>query len=188
MTIDDRLRAASKALKESSVAQVYAASRLREIVRRTRQPVTHGRTAVLLDEPQESPRPIAPSLPPATQPSRRPQRLAIAVSMLMVLALGFLLGTAANQMQEAASTASTQPTNTASTQPTNTASTAAASTVAAAPKIQATTRVPDACLDAAELADEIISRLNRNVRDNRLTRALSEYTVASQRCRHEASP
>jgi hypothetical protein len=180
MNIDDRLRAASKALKESSVAQVDAASRLREIIRRTRQPVTHGRTAVLLDEPQESPRPIAPSLPPATQPSHRPQRLAIAVSMLMVLALGFLLGTAANQMQEAASTASTQPTNTAST--------AAASTVAAAPKIQATTRVPDACLDAAELADEIISRLNRNVRDNRLTLALSDYTVASQRCRHEASP
>jgi capsular polysaccharide biosynthesis protein len=63
MNIDDRLRAASKALRESSVAQVDAASRLREIVRRTGQPVAHGHTAVLLDEPQESPRSLAPSLP-----------------------------------------------------------------------------------------------------------------------------
>ena len=65
MNIDDRLRAASRALRESSVAQVDAASRLREIVRRTGQPVAHGRAAVLLDEPQESPRPLAPSLPPS---------------------------------------------------------------------------------------------------------------------------
>jgi uncharacterized protein involved in exopolysaccharide biosynthesis len=61
MNIDDRLRAASKALKDSSVAQVDAASRLREIVRRTGQPVAHGRTAVLREEPQESPRSLAPS-------------------------------------------------------------------------------------------------------------------------------
>jgi uncharacterized protein involved in exopolysaccharide biosynthesis len=65
MNIDDRLRAASKALKESSVAQVDAASRLREIVRRTGQPVAHGRTAVLRDEPQESPRFLASSLSPS---------------------------------------------------------------------------------------------------------------------------
>jgi uncharacterized protein involved in exopolysaccharide biosynthesis len=63
MNIDDRLRAASKALKESSVAQVDAASQLREILRRTGQPVAHGRTAVLLDKPRESPRSLAPSLP-----------------------------------------------------------------------------------------------------------------------------
>ena len=65
MNIDDRLRAASKALRDSSVAQVDAASRLREIVRHTGQPVAHGRTAVLLDEPQESPRSLASSLPPS---------------------------------------------------------------------------------------------------------------------------
>ena len=69
MNIDDRLRAASRALKESSVAQVDAASRLREIVRRTDQPVAHGRTAVLRDEPQESPRSFAPSLPPSEKVS-----------------------------------------------------------------------------------------------------------------------
>jgi hypothetical protein len=186
MTIDDRLRAASKALNESSVAQVDAASRLREIVRRTGQPVAHGRTADLLDEPQEAPRPLAPSLPPATQPRRTPQRLALAVNLLLVLALGILVGTVASQMQEAARTASTQPTSTAATQPTNTAATAAASTVAAAPKIK--TQVPDACLDAQELADEVISRLNRNDRDKRLYVALRDYTIASQACRRAASP
>ena len=72
MNLDDRLRAASKALKESSVDQVDAASRLREIVRRTGQPVAHGHTAVLLDEPQESPRPLAPSLPPSGKASAAP--------------------------------------------------------------------------------------------------------------------
>jgi uncharacterized protein involved in exopolysaccharide biosynthesis len=65
MNLDDRLRAASKALKESSVAQVDAASRLREIVQHAGQPVAHGRTAVLRDEPQESPRSLAPSFPPS---------------------------------------------------------------------------------------------------------------------------
>ena len=63
MNIDDRLRAAGRALKEGSVAQVDAASRLREIARRTDQPVAHGPTAALLDEPQESPRSLASSLP-----------------------------------------------------------------------------------------------------------------------------
>jgi uncharacterized protein involved in exopolysaccharide biosynthesis len=65
MNLDDRLRAASKALKESSVAQVDAASRLREIVQHPGQPVAHGGTAVLVDEPQESPRSLARSLPPS---------------------------------------------------------------------------------------------------------------------------
>jgi uncharacterized protein involved in exopolysaccharide biosynthesis len=64
MNIDDRLRAASMALKESSVAQVDAASRLREIVRHTGQPVAHGRTAVFRDEPQESPRSRSILAPP----------------------------------------------------------------------------------------------------------------------------
>jgi uncharacterized protein involved in exopolysaccharide biosynthesis len=72
MNIDDRLRAASKALKESSVAQVDAASRLREILGRPGRPVAHGRTAVLRDEPQESPRSLAPSLPPSGTVSAAP--------------------------------------------------------------------------------------------------------------------
>jgi hypothetical protein len=48
--------------------------------------------------------------------------------------------------------------------------------------------VPEACVDAAELADEVSSRLNRNDRDNRLALALRDYTIASQACRREASP
>jgi hypothetical protein len=71
-----------------------------------------------------------------------------------------------------------------------------ATTATTAPKATATqptrTRtvvsVPEACVDAAELADEVISRLNRNDRDNRLASALRDYTIASQACRREASP
>ena len=48
--------------------------------------------------------------------------------------------------------------------------------------------VPEECVDAAELADEVISRLNRNQRDNALALALRDYTIASQACRREASP
>jgi hypothetical protein len=48
--------------------------------------------------------------------------------------------------------------------------------------------VPEECVDAAELADEVISRLNRNDRDNSLALALRDYTIASQACRREASP
>jgi hypothetical protein len=179
MNIDDRLRAASKALKESSVAQVDAASRLREIVRRTGQPVGHGRTAVLLDQPQEAPTPLAPSLPPATQPRRAPQRLALAVNLLLVLALGILVGIAATNVQGADSTAATPATSTA---PSPTASTIVSTQTTA--QIQ----VPDACLHAQELADAVIARLNRNDRDKRLFSALRDYTIASQACRRAASP
>jgi hypothetical protein len=45
-----------------------------------------------------------------------------------------------------------------------------------------------ACLEASELADEVISRLNRNKRDSRLAVALRDYTIASQACRRAASP
>jgi hypothetical protein len=72
VNIDERLRAASRALKDSSVAQVDATSRLREIVRHTDQPVAHGRTAVLLDEPQESPRRLAASSPPSGKAGAAP--------------------------------------------------------------------------------------------------------------------
>jgi hypothetical protein len=47
--------------------------------------------------------------------------------------------------------------------------------------------VPEECVDAAELADEVISRLNRNQRDNTLALDLTDYSVASQACRREAS-
>jgi hypothetical protein len=54
--------------------------------------------------------------------------------------------------------------------------------------IRTKTTVPDACVETAQLADEVIARLNRNQRDNRLFLALRDYTIASQACRKEASP
>ena len=54
--------------------------------------------------------------------------------------------------------------------------------------IRTKTSVPEACLEAAELGDEVIARLTRNQRDNRLFLALRKYTIASQACRGEASP
>jgi hypothetical protein len=54
--------------------------------------------------------------------------------------------------------------------------------------IRTKTSVPEVCLDTAENADEVIARLNRNQRDNRLFLALRDYTIASQACRKEASP
>jgi hypothetical protein len=54
--------------------------------------------------------------------------------------------------------------------------------------IRTRTSVPEACLDAVKLGDEVIARLTRNQRDNRLFPALRKYTIASQACRREASP
>ena len=54
--------------------------------------------------------------------------------------------------------------------------------------IRTKTSVPEACREAAELGDEVIARLTRNQRDNRLFLALRKYTIASQACRREASP
>jgi hypothetical protein len=48
--------------------------------------------------------------------------------------------------------------------------------------------VPETCVDTAQLADDIIARLTRNQRDNRLALALTDYSIASQACRREASP
>ena len=62
----------------------------------------------------------------------------------------------------------------------------------AAPRTTVATRtvvsVPEQCLEAAELADEIISALTRNERDDRLGLNLRDYSVANQACREEASP
>jgi len=194
VNIDDRLRAASRALKESSIAQVDAATPLREIVLHTGQPVGHGPTTVLPDppdRPQEPPMPLAPSPPSAARGRPRPQRLALAVNLLLVLALGITIGIAATYRQDAASTASTAstaPTIPAASTVVATPMPAANTAVTTRPLPQTTPEVPETCLDAAELADEVIARLNRNQRDNRLSVALRDYTIASQNCRRAASP
>jgi hypothetical protein len=177
VNLDDRLRAASRALKDGSVAQVDAASRLREIVRHAGRPVTHGRAPLLPDEPWETPELLEASLVPPAPPRPGPQRLALVVNLLLVLGLGVVLGVAASYVLDADSTA---PASAASTTHASTASTI----VAQSTRVQA----PEACLEASELADEVISRLNRNKRDSRLAVALRDYTIASQACRRAASP
>jgi hypothetical protein len=61
-------------------------------------------------------------------------------------------------------------------------------TTAKPPPPQTVVSVPEQCVETAELGDEVISRLNRNIRDERLFLALRDYTIASQACRREASP
>jgi hypothetical protein len=181
VNIDERLRAASRALRDGSVAQVDAASRLREIVRHSDQLVAHGPTTLLPDppgQPREPPMLLAPSPPSAARWSRSSQRLALAVNLLLVLALGIVIGVAATDRRDVAGTA-----------PTTAAPVVAPPAPAPAETgFQTRTSVPEACLEMAELGDEVIARLNRNQRDNRLFLALRDYTIASQACRKEASP
>jgi hypothetical protein len=75
----------------------------------------------------------------------------------------------------------------ATTQP-STATTAPPATTVTTARPLTVPSVPEACLDAAQLANEIISKLNRNDRDNRLALALRDWSVANQDCRREASP
>jgi hypothetical protein len=171
MNLDDRLRAAGNALREGSAAQVDAAGSLREILLHT-DPVT--------DEPTGPPGP-SPA-PRAARLSGRPQRrLALAVNLLLVLALGVTIGTVLPRDRErdprpAAPSPAAPRVSSAGTMP----------STAIVP--QTTVVTPGACLAATELADDVIAKLNRNVRDQRLFLALRDYTIASQACRREASP
>jgi zona occludens toxin (predicted ATPase) len=101
--------------------------------------------------------------------------VALAVNLLLVLVLGVLIVKVATLDREPL-TAGPATTSTATP------------TTAAKSQVLTRTEVPGACLDAAELADEVISRLDRNVRDRRLFAALRDYTIASQACRRAASP
>ncbi len=178
MNLDDRLRAAGSALREGSVTQVDAATGLRAIILCADPDPDAGDQAGPLDEPAGHP---APSLlPPAPPPLRRPQRLALAVNLLLVMALGTVLVVAVQRGQV--------------TGPSATVPTARAATTIVPPRTVAQDEartvpsVPEACVETTKLADEVISRLNRNIRDERLFLALRDYTIASQACRREASP
>ena len=170
--LDGRLRAAGTALRESSITQVDAATGLREILHTSRLAADD-----LADPPQE---PAGVASPPhgstAARGFRSPQRLALAVNLLLVLVLGVLLVRVATYQRQPAGTT---PTTASSAVPTT--------VVASRPKVVTSVTVPEACVDAADLADQVISRLDRNVRDQRLFQALRDYTIASQACRREAS-
>ena len=176
--LDGRLRAAGKALRESSVTQVDAATGLREILHTSRLAGDD-----LADPPHE---PAAAASPPhgstAGRLFRSPQRLALAVNLLLVLVLGVLLVRVATYERQPAGT-TTSTTSTAVT----TTSTASAAVVAPQPTVPDKVKVPQACVEAADLADQVISRLDRNVRDRRLFVTLRDYTIASQACRREAA-
>ena len=171
MNLDDRLRAAGSALKEGSVTQVDAATGLRAIIL-CADPDADAQAAPL-DEPTGDPARSLP--PPAPPPLRRPQRLALAVNLLLVMALGAVLVVAVQRDQD--------------TGPLTTVPTArAAATTVPPPSTVTVPSVPEQCIETAELADEVIARLNRNIRDERLFLALRDYTIASQACRRQASP
>jgi hypothetical protein len=126
-------------------------------------------------------RPSTSLLPPAPAPSglqARPRWWWAALVLLFVAgtAFGYILPKGDGGSDSPPSSGATTPTSQAQATPTT------------RPKVRTVVSVPDDCLEAAELADEVISRLNRNNRDNRLALALRDYTIASQACRREASP
>jgi hypothetical protein len=136
------------------------------------------------DEPDEHERPRQAALPappaappPATVPARPRWWWAAALVLL------FVAGTAFGWLLPRGDSSAASPPSTQATSPT----TAAAPTTQTTAKPETRTSVPESCVEAAELADEVISRLNRNIRDNRLAMALRDYTIASQACRREAS-
>src|SRR4029453_9372978 len=128
--------------------------------------------------PSSSSRPALPA-PPAAAPARPRWWWAGALVLL------FLAGTAFGRILPSGDGGSDVPPVTQPPPPTPPPAkgpTAPPSTV-----IKTVKSVPEECVDASELADEIISRLNRNQRDNTLALDLTDYSVASQACRREAS-
>jgi hypothetical protein len=142
------------------------------------------------DEKEEEPRLALPAPPPAPPPAASPAPPAAAPARPRwwwagAVALLFLAGTALGWVLPRDTGGSDAPPPATPTP----ATTARAATPPRAPAPPKTvTSVPKACLDAAELADEVISKLDRNDRDQRLFSALRDYTIASQACRREASP
>ena len=130
------------------------------------------------DEHQPSPRP-APPAPPAAAPAApaRPRWI-----WAGALALLFLAGTAFGWILPKDNGGSDTPPATQAPPTTVQAKPSRPSTV-----IKTVKSVPEECVDTAELADEVIARLNRNQRDNTLALDLRDYSVASQACRREAS-
>jgi hypothetical protein len=132
------------------------------------------------DEHQPSPQSALPA-PPAAAPAAPPRPRWFLAGALVLL---FLAGTGFGWVLFRGDGGSDNP------PPTQAPPTTAAQAAAPPPTvtvIRTKKSVPDECVDAAELADEVIARLNRNQRDNTLALALRDYSVASQACRREAS-
>jgi hypothetical protein len=133
------------------------------------------------EEPERSPRPLLPPAPPVAASSplgilARARWWWWAAALTLLFLVGGLFGWLLR--------------GEGGSEPPPTPTTVAAAVPPAPPEtvIRTRTSVPDACLDTAKLGDEVIARLTRNQRDNRLFPALRKYTTASQACRREASP
>jgi hypothetical protein len=133
------------------------------------------------EEPERSPRPLLPPAPPVAASSPlgilARSRWWWAAALTLLFLVGGLFGWLLRG--EGGSEPQPSPTTVAAAVP----SPAPPETV-----IRTRTSVPEACLEAVKLGDEVIARLTRNQRDNRLFPALRKYTIASQACRREASP
>jgi hypothetical protein len=125
--------------------------------------------------PQVSPRPPAPTDRTPLALQGRP-RWWWAGALVLV----FLAGTAFGWLVPGGGEGADTPTQTTTASPPETV------TVPQPPETRVS--VPEACLDAAEQADEVIARLTANIRDNRLAAELRDYTISAQACRGEASP
>jgi hypothetical protein len=132
------------------------------------------------DEHQPSPRSALPA-PPAAAPAAPPRPRWFLAGALVLL---FLAGTGFGWVLSRGDGSSDTP------PPTQAPPTTAAQAAAPPPPvtvIRTKKSVPEECVETAELADEVIARLNRNQRDNALALDLRDYSVASQACRREAS-
>ena len=133
------------------------------------------------EEPERSPRPLLPPAPPVAASSPLGILARSRWWWTAALTLLFLVGGLSGWLLRGEGGSEPRPTPT----------TVAAAVPPPAPPetvIRTRTSVPEACLDTAKLGDEVIARLTRNQRDNRLFPALRKYTIASQACRREASP
>jgi hypothetical protein len=106
---------------------------------------------------------LQPALPAPERPTRPRWQWAAAVALVFVLGTGFGF---------------TLPRSGSSDPPPRTQ----------APQARTVPSVPQACLETAREGDQVIAMLTRANRDpTLLSKALKEYTVASQACRKEAS-
>jgi hypothetical protein len=123
-------------------------------------------------EPEQAEQPVL--LPPPAAPARPRWWRPAALALLFVAGIGFGYVLPNGQAGEPGSPP-----------PPSVAPATRASPPTAPPRTKVS--VPEECLETAEWGDEVISRLNRKIRDDRLVLALREYTTASQACRKEAS-
>ena len=137
------------------------------------------------DEVERSPKPLLPPAPPVAASSPFGSRARPRWWGVAALGLLFVAGTLFGYILPRGDGGSGSPSSSGATTAT---SRAQAAVPPPATVIKTKTSVPDTCVDAAELADEVISRLTRNIRDNRLAEVLRDYTIASQACRKEALP